>query len=81
MKHFVFWSPEADDPLQQLIQEDGTGLFGVSGRLISDWVVANPISASSRFETVRLGVVTPLAVLCDVLDDPPMVIVLDIWRF
>jgi hypothetical protein len=30
---------------------------------------------------VRLGVVAPLAVLFDVLDDPPTVIVLDIWRF
>ena len=81
MKYFVFWSPEADDSLQQLIKEDGTTLVR-SVREIDFWLARGPLDfGESRFETVRLGVVTPRAVLFDVLDDPPTVIVLDIWRF
>jgi hypothetical protein len=35
----------------------------------------------SRYEHVRLGVVAPVAVLFEVQDDPPTVIVLDVWQF
>lgn len=46
------------------------------------WLARHPLDfGESRYDTVRIGVVAPLAVLFDVLDDPPTVIVLDIWRF
>lgn len=81
MRYFVFWSPEADDALQQLIKEGSASLVR-SVREIDFWLARGPLDfGESRFETVRLGVVTPLAVLFDVLDDPPTVIVLDRWRF
>lgn len=50
----------------------------MSGWLATRW---NLEFGESRYDTVRLGVVAPLAVLFDVLTDTPTVIVLDIWRF
>ncbi|NQW48503.1 MAG: hypothetical protein HQ464_12155 [Planctomycetes bacterium] len=83
MRHFVFWAPEADEKLQSLIrgEDEGSDLIRVV-REIDVWLARDPLDfGESRYETVRLGVVPPLAVLFDVLDDPPTVIVLDIWRF
>ncbi|MFM9058173.1 MAG: hypothetical protein ACKOSQ_03430 [Planctomycetaceae bacterium] len=83
MNHFVFWSPEADAKLQSLIAEaEDTALLIRVAREIEFWLARDPLAfGESRYETVRLGVVRPLAVLFDVLDEPPTVIVLDIWRF
>ena len=51
-------------------------------REIEFWLARNLLDfGESRFETVRLGVARPLAVLFDVLEEPPTIIVLDIWRF
>ena len=83
MKHFVFWSPEADERLQALIlgAEESSDLIRVV-REIDVWLARHPLDfGESRYDTVRIGVVPPLAVLFEVLDDPPTVIVLDIWRF
>ena len=83
MKHFVFWAPEADERLQSLIRsaEESSDLIRVV-REIDVWLARHPLDfGESRYETVRIGVVAPLAVLFEVLDDPPTVIVLDIWRF
>jgi hypothetical protein len=53
-----------------------------TAREIDAWPARHPLDfGESRDDTVRLGVVAPLAVLLDVLDDPPTVIVLDIRRF
>ena len=83
MKHFVFWAPEADERLQSLIRgaDESSDLIRVV-REIDVWLARHPLDfGESRYDTVRIGVVAPLAVLFDVLDDPPTVIVLDIWRF
>ena len=83
MRHFVFTAPEADEKLQSLIrgEDEGSDLIRVV-REIDVWLARDPLDfGESRYETVRLGVVPQLAVLFDVLDDPPTVIVLDIWRF
>ena len=83
MRHFVFWAPEADEKLQSLIrdEDEGSDLIRVV-REIDVWLARDPLDfGESRYETVRLGGVPQLAVLFDVLDDPPTVIVLDIWRF
>ena len=51
-------------------------------REVDFWLARDPLDfGESRFDTVRLGVVRPLAVLFAVLADPPTVIVLDIWLF
>lgn len=83
MSHFVFWAPDADEKLRALLQEEEQGdAFLRLVREIDFWLARDPLNfGESRFDTVRLGVVAPLAVLFDVLDDPPTVIVLDIWRF
>jgi hypothetical protein len=83
VKHFVFWAPEADEKLQSLIRaaEESSDLIRVV-REIDVWLARHPLDfGESRYDTVRIGVVAPLAVLLEVLDDPPTVIVLDIWRF
>jgi hypothetical protein len=83
MSHAVFWVPEADEKLQALITAapEEQGLIRIV-REIDFWLARDPLNfGESRFDTVRLGVVRPIAVLFDVLDDPPTVIVLDIWNF
>lgn len=83
MRHSVFWVPEADEKLQALIAgaTDENALIRVV-REIDFWLARAPMNfGESRFDDVRLGVVRPIAVLFDVLDDPPTVIVLDIWEF
>ena len=82
MKHFVFWAPEADEMLQSLIRgDDADGRVVRAVREIDFWLARGPLNfGESRYDTVRVGFVTPIAVQFDVLADPPTVIVLDIWR-
>ena len=83
MNHVVFWFPEADKTLQTLILDAADRdacLLWI--REIDFWLARGPLDfGESRYDTIRLGVVARLAVLFEVLDDPPTVIVLDIWRF
>ena len=82
MRHFVFWAPEADEGLQSLIRSDeADGRVVRAVREIDFWLARGPIDfGESRYDTVRVGFVTPIAIQFDVLTDPPTVIVLDIWR-
>jgi hypothetical protein len=83
MRHFVFWVLEADEKLQAILTaaDSMPDLIRVV-REVDFWLARDPLDfGESRFDTVRLGVVRPLAVLFDVLDDPPTVIVLDIWLY
>jgi hypothetical protein len=82
MRHFVFWAPEADEGLQSLIRSDeADGRVVRAVREIDFWLARGPIDfGESRYDTVRVGFVTPIAVQFDVLTDPPTVIVPDIWR-
>jgi hypothetical protein len=82
MKHFVFWEPEADETLQALIRADDVdGRVVRAVREIDFWLARGPVDfGESRYDTVRVGFVAPIAVQFDVLADPPTVIVLDIWR-
>jgi len=82
MKHFVFWEPEADETLQALIRADDVdGRVVRAVREIDFWLAPRPLDfGESRYDTVRVGFVAPIAVQFDVLADPPTVIVLDIWR-
>lgn len=83
MRHFVFWVPEADEKLQAILTA-GDAMHDLLRvvREVDFWLARDPLDfGESRFDTVRLGVVRPLAVLFDVLDDPPTVIVLDVWQY
>lgn len=82
MRHFVFWAPEADEGLQSLIRNDeADGRVVRAVREIDFWLARGPIDfGESRYDTVRVGFVTPIAIQFDVLSHPPTVVVLDIWR-
>ena len=83
MRHFVFWVPEADEKLQAILAAADAmpDLIRVV-REVDFWLARDPLDfGESRFDTVRLGVVRPLAVLFGVIADPPTVIVLDIWQY
>jgi hypothetical protein len=83
MRHAVFWSPEADERLQSLILSSNNREHIVRVvREIDFWLARAPLDfGESREEPVRLAVIRPLAVLFEVLEEPPTVIVLDLWRF
>jgi|LakMenEpi03Aug12_release.lakeMendotaPanAssembly.Ray.scaffolds.fasta_scaffold38021_2 hypothetical protein len=71
--HLFPWVPEADEQLQAIITATNASsdLIGIA-REIDFWLARDPLDfGDSRFDTVRLGVVRPLAVLFDVLDAPP----------
>ena len=82
MTHRVFWAPDADESLQEIIltSEDRESTLR-RVREIDFWLARNPLEfGESREDAVRIGVVTPLVVLFEVLDDPPTVIVMAIRR-
>jgi len=82
MKYFVFWAPEADERLRSLVRDDDSdGRIVRAVREIDFWLARGALDfGESRYDTVRVGFVSPIAVQFDVLADPPTVIVLDIWR-
>jgi len=82
MRHHVFWIPEADVKLQDLIvqADDSQEVIRVASE-IDRWLSRDPHKfGESRYENVRIGFIRPLAVQFEILEDDPTVIVLDVWR-
>lgn len=82
MRHYVFYVPNADKKLQELIADsaDPKDLVKVA-KEIDRWLVFRPLEfGESRYANVRVAFVKPLGIQFELLDDPPTVIVLDIWR-
>jgi hypothetical protein len=81
MKYRVFWAPYAEDRLELLLREASeVASVADAAKEIDRNLVVNPKSFSeSRYETVRVGIVRPLGVQFEVLDDVRTVIVYDVW--
>jgi hypothetical protein len=82
MKHFVFWMPHADEIVQKLIAESGDHAALVAKlREIEYWLKWYPLEfGESRYENVRVAFTAPLGVQFEILQDPPTVIVINVWR-
>ena len=78
----VFWSPHAEERLEQLIL--GTpepARLAAAAKEIDQHLSADPKAfGESRYDTVRVGFVRPLGVQYEVIDDVRTVIVYDVWR-
>ena len=82
MTHRVFWSPHAEQRLEQILSNSAErARLAAAAREIDRCLVADPLSfGETRYETVRVGFVLPLGVQFEVLDDVHTVIVYDVWR-
>jgi hypothetical protein len=82
MTYRVFWSPHAEQRLEQILQNaSDTGAIAAAARQIDRHLVVHPLTfGESRFDTVRVGFVLPLGVQFEVLDDVRTVIVYDVWQ-
>lgn len=82
MKHYVFWMPHADEKVQQLLSESedpATTILVV--REIENWLKWNPQEfGESRYDNVRVAFMAPLGVQFEILEDPPTIIVMNVWR-
>jgi len=82
MNHRVFWSPHAEQRLEEMLfaSSDATAI-AASAREIDRHLVLHPKSfGESRYDTVRVGFVRPLGVQFEVLEDVRTVIVYEVWR-
>jgi plasmid stabilization system protein ParE len=82
MSYRVFWSPYAEQRLQEILQDAvKQAEMAASARRIDQFLASYPIDfGESRYDTVRIGFVRPLGVQYEVLEDVRTVIVYDVWR-
>jgi len=82
MTYRVFWSPHAEQRLEQILQNaPDSAVVAAAARQIDQHLVAAPKTfGESRYDTVRVGFARPLGVQFEVLDDVHTVIVYDVWR-
>jgi hypothetical protein len=82
MRHRVFWSPHAEQRLEEILQDPTSqSPCASAARNIDVFLSSNPIEfGESRYDTVRIGFVRPLGVQYEVLEDVRTVIVYDVWR-
>ena len=82
MKYRVFWAPRAEELLQQFLQDDeARSTLVAAAKLVDIGLARDPFGfGESRYDSVRIGFVRPLAVQYDVLEDVRTVIVDDVWR-
>jgi len=82
MSYRVFWSPYAEQLLDQLIEDShDPQLIALTAKQI-DRLLHDDASnfGESRYDSVRIGFVHPLAVQIDLLEDVSTVIVDVVWR-
>ena len=82
MSYRVFWSPHAEQRLEEILQDAvKQAEIAASARQIDHFLASYPIDfGESRYDTVRIGFVRPLGVQYEVLEDVRTVIVYDVWR-
>jgi hypothetical protein len=82
MSYRVFWSPQAEAMLERILDEteETENLTAILVE-IDRRLAADPADfGESRFDTVRVGFVPPLAVQINILEDVQSVIVDAVWR-
>jgi hypothetical protein len=82
MSYRVFWSPHAEQRLEEILQDLAEqSQIAAAARDIDRFLRADPIGyGESRYDTVRIGFARPLGVQYEVLEDVLTVIVYDVWR-
>jgi hypothetical protein len=82
MSYRVFWSPHAEDQLEQLLLGSSEQpRLARAARTIDQHLAKEPLAfGESRFDTVRIAIERPLAIHYEVLEDVKTVIVYDVWR-
>lgn len=82
MSHRVFWSPNVEQRLEEILQDRvAQTQNAAAAKEIDQHLSHNPIGfGESRYDAVRVGFVLPLGVQYEVLKDVRTVIVYDVWR-
>jgi len=82
MNYRVFWEPYAETRLVEMLKNSGDArALSEAAKRIDMALAFDPIGfGESRYDTVRIGFVRPLAVQYDVLNDVRTIIVYDVWR-
>jgi hypothetical protein len=82
MSYRVFWSPHAEQRLEEILQDaTAQAQYAAAARSIDRILAADPIGfGESRFDTVRIGFVLPLGIQYEILEDVRTVIVYDVWQ-
>ena len=82
MRHRVFWSPNAEAKIEQLLEDAAdANEIANAARGIDQILLAAPKDfGESRYDTIRAGFGFPLGVQYEVMDDVRTVIVHDVWR-
>jgi hypothetical protein len=84
MQYRVLWSPEAEEKLERILRDSEPTAFIVAGtvREIDAFLFESPLDfGESRFELMRIGIVYPIGVQFEVMEDVRTVVVHDVWRF
>jgi hypothetical protein len=82
MSHRVFWSPNAERRLEEMLVSaaDADQLASVAKQIDQRLVENTSAFGESRYDNVRVAFVRPLGVQFEVLEDVRTVIVFDIWK-
>lgn len=82
MSYSVFWAPNAERRLEEILQDAASqSLCAAAARDIDQQLISDPLRfGESRFDAVCVGFVRPLGVQFEVLEDARAVIVYDVWR-
>jgi hypothetical protein len=82
MSYRVFWTPHAEQRLEELLNNLSTrDRIAHAARDIDKYLTVDALSfGESRYDTVRIGFVWPLGAQFEVLEDVITVIVYDVWR-
>jgi plasmid stabilization system protein ParE len=82
MKYRVFWTPDAERELDEILAASADFIvLGSAAKELDRLLANNPYDVGeSRDRGTRVGFVRPLAVQFEVLDDVATVIVFGVWR-
>jgi len=82
MPYRVFWTPDAEEPIERLLSTaESPDLIAASARQIDQFLMASSVEfGESRYNAMRIGFALPLGVQFEVMEDVHTVIVHDVWR-
>jgi hypothetical protein len=82
MSYRVFWTPDAERWLEEILRDcEDPVVIASAAREIDRSLVENAVGVGeSRYENVRIAFERPLAVQFEIFSDVATVIVFDVWR-